>query len=138
MPNGRSGGFVVETADFKRLVQAVSGDAIVGLLTAGPKPQAACAGDIARCLEECPHDRIGVEEQDNGFYIIHVSNEPTMIWVLNLFAVADIFRTPQPARAVGGRASRLEWMAGVLTWDPGDACSAASPFTSVSHGASES
>ena len=28
------------------------------------------------------NDRIGVEEQDNGFYIIHVSNEPTMIWVL--------------------------------------------------------
>ena len=87
MPNGRSGGFVIETADLKRLVEAVSGDALVGkamvgLPTARPKLTEACAAEVARFLEECPHDRIAVEEQDHASYIIHISKEPTIIWVL--------------------------------------------------------
>jgi hypothetical protein len=81
MPNGRSGGFVIETADLKQLVTAVSDSAVVGQLTTGLQPRAASAAEIARCIEECPHDRVAVEEQDNTFYIIHFSNDPDIIWV---------------------------------------------------------
>jgi len=27
------------------------------------------------------HERLAVEEQDHSFYIIHVRDEPTLIWV---------------------------------------------------------
>jgi hypothetical protein len=71
MPNGRSGGFVIETADLKQLVTVASACAVVGELTTGLGPHAASAAEIARCIEKCPHDRVAVEEQDNTFYIIH-------------------------------------------------------------------
>lgn len=81
MPNGRSGGFVIEMADLKKLVQAVSGDTLVGQLSRGSKPlQTASATDITRCLEECPDERIEVEEQDLAFYVLHISNEP-IFWL---------------------------------------------------------
>jgi hypothetical protein len=35
MPNGRSGGFLIETADLTQLAQAVSGDTVVGKLLPG-------------------------------------------------------------------------------------------------------
>jgi hypothetical protein len=81
MPNGRSGGFVMETADLKQLVDAVTGDAVVGRLTTGLRPQPARADEITRVIEECPHSRIAVEEQDHAFYIIHINNEP-VVWLV--------------------------------------------------------
>ena len=81
MPNGHSGRFVITTTDLKQLVQAVSGDAVVGKLTTGSRLEATCAADMARLLEECSRDRIAVEEQDSAFYVIHVSNEP-IIWLM--------------------------------------------------------
>jgi len=81
MPNGHTGSFVIKATDLKQLVQAVSGDAMVGKLTTGSRLEAACAADIARLLEECSRDRIGVEEQDSAFYVIHISNEP-IIWIV--------------------------------------------------------
>ena len=84
MPNGRSGGFVIETADLKQLVQAVSGDTVVGkLFTNGPNSPAACAAEIVQLIEDCPHERFPVEEQDRAYYIIHFSNDRNNIrWVV--------------------------------------------------------
>jgi hypothetical protein len=35
-----------------------------------------------RFLEECPQDRMAVEEQDHKSYIIHLSNEPELKWLV--------------------------------------------------------
>ena len=108
MPNGRSGGFVIETADLKRVVQSVSGDAVVGQLTTGSKPQAASAVDVARLLQECPRHRIAVEEQDRVFYIIHISNEPDTIWV--------VVRSDSPI-FLELRSRQAQWMAEHPGWN---------------------
>ena len=50
MPNGRSGGFVIETADLKQLVTAVSDTAVVGKLTTGLQLRAASAADKVRLI----------------------------------------------------------------------------------------
>jgi hypothetical protein len=83
VPNGRSGGFVIETSDLRQLVAAVAADTEVGLLaTHLLRPRAASATEIAPYIQECPHDRVAVEEQDNKFYIIHLSNDPDIVWVV--------------------------------------------------------
>ena len=81
MPNGRSGGFVIETADLKQLLTAVSETAVVGQLSTGRQLRAASTAELSRCIEECPLERVAVEEQHDIFYIIHISNSPINIWV---------------------------------------------------------
>jgi hypothetical protein len=83
MPNGRSGGFVIETADLKQLVQAISGETVVGkLFTMVLKEQPACAEEVLRLIDECRKDRLAVEEQDHAFYVIHFSDERNIKWLL--------------------------------------------------------
>jgi len=93
MPNGRSGGFVIKTADLKELVKTVSDAAVVGKMVVHPLPhesvsnvpptiRAGNAAEVTRFVQDCPHDRVGVEEQDNKFYIIHLSNEPKLLWLV--------------------------------------------------------
>ena len=84
MPNGRSGGFVITTADLKELVKGVSETTgAVGKMIVPPLPiRAANADEAARFVGECPHDRVAVEEQDHKSYVIHLSNEPKLIWLL--------------------------------------------------------
>jgi hypothetical protein len=83
MPNGRSGGFVITTADLKELVRGVSDNAVVGQMVVHSLPfRAANAAEITRFVEECPHDRVAVEEQAHKSYIIHLSDEPKPIWLL--------------------------------------------------------
>jgi len=36
--------------------------------------------EVLRLVEECPQERVAVEEQDHSSYIIHLSNEP-VVWV---------------------------------------------------------
>ena len=31
-------------------------------------------------VEESPHARLAVEESDHSFYVIHVSDEPPLVW----------------------------------------------------------
>ena len=84
MPNGRSGGFPIDTADLKRLVSEVAGAASIGMLTAGsasPALRPAVGAEVLRLVEECPHERLAVEEQDHSSYIIHLSNEHPLVWV---------------------------------------------------------
>ena len=83
MPNGRSGGFVIKTADLKEMVKAVSDAAVVGQMVVLRLPfRAANAAEVTRFVEECQHDRVAVEEQDHKGYVIHLSNEPKIIWLL--------------------------------------------------------
>ena len=83
MPNGRSGGFLIRTADLKELVKGVSNTAMVGQMVVLPLPiRAANAAEVTRFVEECPHDRVPVEEQDHKGYVIHLSNEPKLKWLL--------------------------------------------------------
>lgn len=82
MPNGRSGGFVIEKADLKHLIEALPNVSVVANIVGHSSPlRPADALEIARCVDECPNDRIAVEEQDHKFYIIHLSNEPELTWV---------------------------------------------------------
>jgi hypothetical protein len=108
MPNGRSGGFVIETADLKQLVTTVSDTAVVGQLTTGLRPRAASAAEISRCIEECPRDRIAVEEEDKTSYIIHITNEPDIIW-LSVNSESPIF--------VQLRQRHARWMAEHPGWN---------------------
>jgi hypothetical protein len=84
MPNGRSGGFPIEVAELKRLVDGTGG-AQIGML-AGDNARAtglqpALSPAVLRLLAECRSERVAVEEQDHSAYIIHLSNVPTL-WVL--------------------------------------------------------
>jgi hypothetical protein len=83
MPNGRSGGFVIEKADLKSLVEALPHSTVVGKIIAlSMRPRPADALETARFVDECPNDRIAVEEQGHKAYVIHLSNEPKIIWLL--------------------------------------------------------
>lgn len=83
MPNGRSGGFLVEKADLRLLVEALPGATIVAKVIAhSSSARTVDASEIARLVDECSNDRIAVEEQDHKFYIIHLSNEPKLLWVM--------------------------------------------------------
>jgi hypothetical protein len=83
MPNGRSGGFVVERADLKQLIKALPDATVVGKIRAYSSAlRPADALEIARLVDECPNDRIPVEEQDHKFYIIHLSDKGERIWVM--------------------------------------------------------
>jgi hypothetical protein len=83
MPNGRSGGFVIETADLKRLVKTVSDTTVVGHVAVLTTPiRAANAAEVIQFVDECPHDGVAVEEQDRKFYIVHLSNEPKLLWLV--------------------------------------------------------
>lgn len=90
MPNGRSGGFVIESTDLKQVLQAVSDDLVVGQLASRFDRQAVKAAEVTRLIEECPHDRIDVEEHDRTFYIIQISDQPTLKWVA-VFPESPIF-----------------------------------------------
>jgi hypothetical protein len=108
MPNGRSGGFVIETAGLKQLVTAVSDTEVVGQLTTGLRPRAASAAEVAQCIGECRQDRVAVEEQHNAFYIIHFSNDPDVVW-LSVNSESPIF--------VELRRQHAQWMAEHPGWD---------------------
>ena len=83
MPNGRSGGFIIEKADLTELLKAIPGANLVGKIvvhSSGFRPVNAV--ETARFVDECPYDRVAVEEQDHKAYVIHLSNEPEIIWLV--------------------------------------------------------
>jgi hypothetical protein len=82
MPNGRSGGFLIEKPDLKHLVEALLDATVVAKVVVHSRLRPAGALEIARFVDECPNDRIAVEEQDHKSYIIHLSNKPEPIWVM--------------------------------------------------------
>ena len=82
MPNGRSGGFVIEKADLKSIVKTFPDETIVARINTSGGFRPVAALETARLVDECPSDRIAVEEQDHAAYIIHLRNEPEIIWLL--------------------------------------------------------
>lgn len=84
MPNGRSGGFIIEKTSLVQLVKALPepiGAAIL-FVNDGPKVRPIDALEMVKLLESCRNDRLAVEEQDRSSYIIHISNQPEIIWIL--------------------------------------------------------
>jgi len=79
MPNGRSGGFVIELAELKQLVQSLASATAVGKIVRSSQLRPVNAGKVARIVEDCKVDRVAVEEQDHRFYVIRLPNEPEAI-----------------------------------------------------------
>jgi len=82
MPNGRSGGFVIERTDLRNLVRTFPDETIVARIypsIGASRPVGALEAD--RLVDECTSDRIAVEEQDHVAYVIHLRNEPEIIWL---------------------------------------------------------
>jgi len=83
MPNGRSGGFIIEKADLNRLVKNLpDAQYVCKIVKKSPWLQPADALEIARLVDECPKDRIAVEEQDGKFCVINLRNEPEPLWFM--------------------------------------------------------
>jgi hypothetical protein len=82
MPNGRSGGFMIEKADLKSLLKTFPNDTVVAKVIERSTLRPASALETSRFVDECPHEQIAVEEQDHKFYVIHLSNEPEIIWLM--------------------------------------------------------
>jgi hypothetical protein len=89
MPNGRSGGFIIEKTDLAGLVNAMPDSTGLTVAFGGNWPRPTDASEVVRLLESYPSDRLAVEKQDHGWYIIHVSNQP-VIWV-TVFPESPIF-----------------------------------------------
>src|SRR6516162_4633969 len=84
MPNGRSGGFIIRKADLRELMISVVPDsAILGkIFDHSPRSRPVNVSEATRFVEQCPHNRVAVEEQDHTAYIIHLSNEqPNFVWI---------------------------------------------------------
>jgi hypothetical protein len=81
MPNGRSGGFIIDKADLKQMLRAMQVSIATTKADELSSPHDSTdVLELARLVEACPSDRIAVEEQDHLSYIIHLSDEPEAIW----------------------------------------------------------
>jgi hypothetical protein len=83
MPNGRSGGFMIQKADLRELISAIPDSTMVGqIFVHSPRPRPVDASEATLLVEQCPHDLVAVEEQDHTAYVIHLSNEqPNFVWI---------------------------------------------------------
>jgi len=81
MPNGRSGGLLLETVTLKQLVADSSQmEHIAFAIDGGPPLRPATAADLAPLIDGVKAERVSVEEQDGSSYVIHLSNEP-ILWI---------------------------------------------------------
>lgn len=82
MPNGRSGGYLLDTADLKRVIVAGPQVEVVAHVVNGPtRPKPSNAPELASLVDQCQLSRVAVEEQDGVAYVIHISDEP-VLWVV--------------------------------------------------------
>jgi hypothetical protein len=115
VPNGRSGGFIIETIALARLVKAMP-EALGATVTFGenPRPRPIHASEMVWLLEKSPNDRLAVEEQDHSWYIVHINNEPEIIWDNDSPKVAALPGNPRTPPTMEYRESPLERMDRVL------------------------
>ena len=110
MPNGRSGGFPIKTADLKEMVNAASADAPAGMLF-NPPPNSgfrpASRDEISRLIDGCAANQLAVEEHDHSSYVIHLGDSPTL-W-LSVYADSPIFTALRQRHA--------EWQSEHPGWD---------------------
>jgi hypothetical protein len=84
MPNGRTGGFIIDLDDLKQVVKSASETTVVGHIlnqSQSSRPRPTVAAEAARFVDECKCQLIAVEEQHRNSYIIHLSREP-LIWLV--------------------------------------------------------
>jgi hypothetical protein len=81
MPNGRTGGFLMNVADWKELTKVIPEQTTVGDIVDGGSIREISVADVIRFIEQGTHDRVAVEEQHHDSYILHISNEPESVWV---------------------------------------------------------
>ena len=81
---GRWPGFIIETADLRQLLDAVTGDAVVGELITGADARGARADEILARIEKWTRTRLAVEQQqDHASYLIHagIGIQRVITWI---------------------------------------------------------
>ena len=73
MPNGRSGGFRISTAQFRELLQGIPGETSIGSEFA--EDENVSASDLAQRLDQIGDDDLPVEEEDYSWYIAHLGTD---------------------------------------------------------------
>jgi hypothetical protein len=82
MPNGRSGGFLLDKAELKRLIATTAQTAVVGHVLGGsPRPTQSSGAELTALVEQCQLEHVAIEEQDGEDYIIRLSNDP-ILWIV--------------------------------------------------------
>lgn len=87
MPNGRSASFNVSRHDFEQLLNTIPTGTLVGRLLSRPKGdrsfRAVDVLEVRQLFAEYPQDRIFVEEQDQSYYVIHLTKrEEVAAWIV--------------------------------------------------------
>jgi hypothetical protein len=82
MPNGRSGGFLLDVADLKRVIMASpSGEVIAFVSDDQRRFTALTEFELTPLVDQCLYTPVAVEEQDGSVYVIHLGDELTR-WVV--------------------------------------------------------
>lgn len=79
MPNGRSGGFAIKRIDLEQLLLSVPPVTVIGMRFSGSGT--VTAAEASHALQNNHGESLGVEEQDQLDYIIHVGGTATWIVV---------------------------------------------------------
>lgn len=82
MPNGQSGGFLIDRHEFAQLLDALSSTSTVGISVGavnrarsiGPPSTCLSKADMIELLVAFPSGRVWIEEQDHRFYVIHLDH----------------------------------------------------------------
>jgi len=83
MPNGRSGGFKIEKGELSCLVKSLPAATLVAkIIVPGSRVKPVDSQVLGRFVDECASHLIAIEEQDHKFYVIHLSEEPKLVWVM--------------------------------------------------------
>jgi len=82
MPNGRSGGFMMNATEWKVLAEVVPDQTKIGKIFDGGAVRSVTVADVIRFIEESSRERLAVEEQDHNSYIVHINNEPEILWIV--------------------------------------------------------
>ena len=83
MPNGRSGGFLVQRDQLRQTLEALPGDVTVGTMRdAARRPAGVTSAQLVSLLDMPGPPLVAVEEQDHVFYVIHVQRDPEWVWVM--------------------------------------------------------
>jgi hypothetical protein len=78
MPNGRSGGFVIPLTQFREVLEGLPGDSQAGTeffsrsVFGWRRKRVVTVAEFARRLERYAQEKVGVEEQDHTWYIVHL------------------------------------------------------------------
>jgi hypothetical protein len=77
------GGFIIETADLKQLIAALTGNAVVGQLFTGATARESHVSEILPMLDKWKRRRLAVEQQDHERYLIQAGTgiQGTITWI---------------------------------------------------------